>query len=743
MSAVAIVGLSCRFPGSPDAAAFWKLLCSGAKAVADVPPSRWPAHEGVPPRACLLDDISSFDAGFFRISAEEACEIDPQQRLLLEVAWEALEDAGHATDALNGSATGVFVGISMSDYRDLSVARDGPVTAFTAAGEGINFAANRISGVLGLEGPSFSVDSTCASSAAAAHLACQSLERGECDRALVGGVYLMLSRHSALGFSRLRYLSADGETRAFDAKAAGYGRGEGAGMVVLRRLDDALAAGDRIYAVICGTALRHKGRTNGLLGPSRPAQEAVLAAACRAAGVAPHQVQYVEGVGIGNPLADAMEVAALGKILGEGRPGAQPLHLGSLNANIGYLETGSGIAKLIKLALALKHRKLPATLNVEQPNPAVRWNSAGVRLHTQLSDWPRPDAPLLAGFSSFAMGGTHAHVLLKEAPAPRRQQPRPEGVLRLSARSPEALRELAGRYSAALEGPLAEAPLETVAGAATLRRMHHDERLAIAAGSRSELAQALARFAAGDRAAVAASGTYRGASAALGAQVVDGGRSADAASQTLRKLMDAGMSAPRAVLGGETAARVAQGLNLPATTTSKLKHVIDLDGGPSLIELQPQRRVLATGLDPVLAALYVLGAWQAPAGTVEAVDLPPHPWRRQTYWLGQDAKSPAAAAAPKGTLTLGDLDGLSNAARTDRVASYLQVLFSDVLEAGGTIARDVPIASVGLDSLRAVRVHQRVTLDLGFGFSLLSLLKGATVSALAEELVSTLPPAKT
>ena len=356
--------------------------------------------------------MDEFDADFFGVSPREATPMDPQQRLLLEVAWEALEDAGQAPERLAGSATGVFVGIATNDYGRLGRGDDQPGEVYRITGNAASIAANRLSYLFDFRGPSLAIDTACSSSLVAVHLACQSLRSGESTLALAGGVNLILSPAIADSFRQAGMLAPDGRCKTFDARADGYVRGEGAGVVVLKPLAQALADGDSIYAVIRGSAVNQDGRTNGLTAPSRQSQEAVLRAAYRQAGIAPGQVDYVEAHGTGTYLGDPIELKALGAVLAEGRPAGRRCLVGSVKTNIGHLEAAAGIAGLIKTALGLKHRAIPPHLHFHEPNPQIPFAELPIEVPCALRPWAG-EGPVFAGVSSFGFGGTNAHVVLE------------------------------------------------------------------------------------------------------------------------------------------------------------------------------------------------------------------------------------------------------------------------------------------------------------------------------------------
>ncbi|TWV53859.1 polyketide synthase, partial [Streptomyces misionensis] len=424
---IAVIGLACRLPGAPDPAAFWRLLADGADAITDVPPDRWdavavadadPAAPGRTDirRGGFLDDIGHFDAAFFGLSPKEAAAMDPQQRLVLELAWEALEDAHVRAGTLRATRTGVFVGAIWDDYAILHH-RFGltAISPHTVTGLHRGVIANRVSYFLGLNGPSLTVDCGQSSSLVSVHLACESLRKGESTIALAGGVNLNIVPESTLGAAKFGGLSPDGRCYTFDARANGYVRGEGGGLVVLKPLARAVADGDPVYCVIRGSAVNNDGGGDGLTVPLRSGQEQVLRLAHERAGTDPAHVGYVELHGTGTKVGDPVEAAALGAVLGAGRRPGHPLRVGSAKTNVGHLEGAAGITGLLKAVLSLHHRELPATLNHETPNPAIPLERLNLRVQTEHAEWTAEDGrPLLAGVSSFGMGGTNCHVVLAE-----------------------------------------------------------------------------------------------------------------------------------------------------------------------------------------------------------------------------------------------------------------------------------------------------------------------------------------
>jgi acyl transferase domain-containing protein/NADPH:quinone reductase-like Zn-dependent oxidoreductase len=506
---IAVVGLGCRLPGgASDPDALWQLLSEGRDAISEVPRDRWDADEYFDPdpdvpgkistrHGAFLDRVAEFDAGFFGITPREATAMDPQQRLLLEVSWEALEHAAIAPDSLGGTAAGVFVGIVNNDYGQLTLEQEGieRLSAYYGSGAAHSIASGRISYVLGLQGPSISIDTACSSGLVAVHLAVQSLRSGESSLALAAAVNLVLQPHTGVALTKFRMLAPDGRCKTFDAAADGFGRGDGCGVVVLKRLSDAIADGDRVLAVIRGSAVNQDGASSGLTAPNGPAQEAVIRAALRDAGVRPEEVGYVEAHGTGTVLGDPIEVQALASVLGENRPSGHPLLIGSIKTNLGHLESAAGMAGLIKLVLTLQHREIPSHLHLRNPNPMIPWAKLPVQVPTQPLPWPE-GRPVIGGVSSFGFSGTNAHLVLAEAP-PGAVQPvapeRPLHLLALSARSEKALVEQARRVRDAL---VASPALHAGDVAHTLceGRAHFSHRLSVRAATTTDAAAILNDF---------------------------------------------------------------------------------------------------------------------------------------------------------------------------------------------------------------------------------------------------------
>ena len=503
---VAIVGIGCRFPGGvrgPES--FWQRLCAGFDAVREVPPERWPVDATYDPdpeapgkiytrQGAFLDEVDRFDAKFFGISPREAASMDPQQRLLLETAWEALEHAGIPPAGLAGSPTGVFVGLTAIDYLKL-VYRDDltRIDAYAATGNVANIAAGRLSYFFGLRGPAVTLDTACSSSLVAVHLACQSLRAGESTAALAAGVNLILAPDNSVAVARARMLSPGGSCRAFDAAADGYVRGEGCGVVVLKLLSRAQADGDRILAVVRGSAVGQDGARSGLTVPNGPAQAALIRQALANAGAVPGDVGYLEAHGTGTSLGDPIEAEALASVFGGAARRPEPLVLGSLKTNLGHMESAAGIGGLIKAVLAVRHGQIPPHLHFRRENPELRLAEIPARIPVRLEPWPPGPGRRLAGVSSFGSCGTIAHVLVEEAPAaaavPGGAAP---GWLFLSGKSVAALHELAGRTAGWLAALPPDAAVADICWTAAAGRTHFPHRLAVRGGSAAELAAAIA-----------------------------------------------------------------------------------------------------------------------------------------------------------------------------------------------------------------------------------------------------------
>ena len=521
---IALVGAGCRYPGGiEDLEGLWCVLRDGIDAVSEVPVDRWDADAYYSPdrqaagkmvtkRGGFLKQVDRFEPQLFGISPREAATMDPQQRFLLETSWEALERAAIATDQLSGSATGVFVGITTSDFGQI-LRTLGPDNSdvYSATGSALNAAAGRLAFTFGLQGPCVAVDTACSSSLVAVHLACRSLRSRECDLALAGGVNVILLPDAMVLFSKWGMLAPDGACKTFDAKADGFVRSEGCAMVALKRLPDALAAGDPILAVIRGSAVNSDGRSSGLTVPNGPAQRAVLQRALADARLEPAQLDYVEAHGTGTPLGDPIEVEALAAVFGPHRHPNRPLLIGSVKTGLGHTEAASGMAGLLKVVMSLRNQTIPPHLHFSEPNPDIPWQRLAISVPTTLTEWPRSERARLAGVSSFGFSGTNAHVIVEEAPR-REAQSVSEServtLVPISAREDGALRELSGRLAEFLDSEPAVS-LSDVALTTATGRAHLSERLAIVADSRDCLVRELREAAAGRAAHGGARGKSR------------------------------------------------------------------------------------------------------------------------------------------------------------------------------------------------------------------------------------------
>lgn len=592
---IAIIAMGCRLPGGVrDPAGFWRLLRDGTDAISEIPIRSWdndrfysadPETPGTiqTRHGGFVDDIDLFDPMFFGISPREARHLDPQQRLLLEVCWETLEHGGIPPSSLHGSQTGVFIGISTNDYLHRLTGDPAAIDAYLGTGNALSVAANRLSFFLGLEGPSLAIDTACSSSLVAIHQACQSLRGGECDLAIGGGVNLLLDPTVTLNHSRARMLAPDGRCKAFAAGADGFVRSEGCGLVLLKRLSDATRDGDRVLAVIRGSAVNQDGRTSGLTVPNGPAQDRVIRRALAQADLLPDDIDYVEAHGTGTALGDPIEAGALQSVFGAG-PRPRPLVIGSVKSNIGHLESAAGVAGLQKLVLSLAAAEIPASLHSGTPSPEIDWERIALRLPAGHEPWPRGDGVRRAGVSSFGFGGTNAHLVIEQAPAPaEREVPAPSRyLLPLSAKTPTALRLLAR----AVAEQMAETatPLADLCFTAACGRDVFTHRLAVLGQTPAEITEALGAW-----------------------------------------------------LAGESDARVFAGTGPPAPRQAEPTLLAAPMASPQQWEGLARR--YADGAIPEWAALY--------AGLpLRRVDLPGHPFERERYWVEAPtgSKTPAPAA---------------------------------------------------------------------------------------------------
>ncbi|NCR25740.1 MAG: acyltransferase domain-containing protein [Microcystis aeruginosa LE13-04] len=505
---IAIIGMGCRFPGganSPEA--FWELLSRGKEVIVPVPSQRWDAeayydeNPDLPNKTYaryggFIDAVDQFDAQFFGMTPREAIALDPQQRLLLEVSWEALENAGIAPQKLTGTQTGVFVGIGLDDYAKRQIKQQIPIDAYTGSGNAFCFASGRLSYFLGLQGPSLAIDTACSTSLVTVHLACQSLRNRESNLALAGGVSLMLSPEVTLYLSKTRALSPDGRCKTFDKDANGYVRGEGCGMVVLKRFSDAISDGDNILGVIRGSAVNQDGPSSGLTVPNGSAQMAVIRQALENAKVKPEQISYLEAHGTGTALGDPIEVRGINNILCKDRSTDNPLMVGSVKTNIGHLEIAAGMASLLKVILSLKNQEIPPHLHFKELNPDLADAATSLKIPTSSLPWQRTEEPRRAGISAFGLSGTNAHIIIEEPPQLSfnpSEVDRPAHLLTLSAKSDDALDDLAQKWVSYLEkNP--QLNLADLAFSAHTGRGQFNHRLAILAKSTLEAKDSLTAF---------------------------------------------------------------------------------------------------------------------------------------------------------------------------------------------------------------------------------------------------------
>jgi acyl transferase domain-containing protein/NADPH:quinone reductase-like Zn-dependent oxidoreductase/acyl carrier protein len=496
---IAIVGMGCRFPHANNPEHFWELLQKGGDAVSEVPAVRWPIEDFYDPNpdtpgkmstrwGGFLDAVDGFDPEFFGISPREAVSMDPQQRLMLEVVWEALENAGQGPQALQQGRTGVFVGISSDEFlhRFFRAADLNAFSGYFASGIARSVAGGRVSYTLGIQGPNLAIDTACSSSLVAIHTACLYLRTQQCRMALAGGVNVILSPEIGIAFSKSHMMAADGRCKAFDSRADGFVRGEGCGIVVLKRLSDALADGDRILALIRGSAVNQDGRSSGLTVPNLSAQQAVIRQALADGSVEPAEVGFVEAHGTGTALGDPIEARALATVLGSGRAAANPLVVGSVKTNLGHLEAAAGVAGLIKAVLSLHKEAIPPHLHFRAINPHIDWGSMPVEIPSTVKPWPRGERRRIAAVSAFGFSGTNAHVVLEEAPkqeSPTRVIERPLQLMALSAKSETALTALAQRHAQALA--TSSADVGDICHTTNAGRAHFEYRLT-AVGKASE-----------------------------------------------------------------------------------------------------------------------------------------------------------------------------------------------------------------------------------------------------------------
>lgn len=505
--AVALVGIGCRYPGGiDDPESFWQALAEGRDCIREVPPNRWDADAWYDPDpdapgkmntryGGFLDDVEQFDAAYFGVSPREALRMDPQHRLLLETTVHALEHAHQPLDGLFDQDVGVFVGLSGNDYLDvLRRGGDGDLLdGWLATGNALSIAAGRLSHVFGFRGPCLAIDTACSSSLAAVHLACDHLRAGKTSLAIAGGVGLILSPGVTVSLTKARAMAPDGRCKTFDAAANGYTRSEGCGLVVLKRMSDALADGDRILAVIRGSAMNHDGHGSGVTVPNGAAQTSLLRDALAAANTTPAEVDYLEAHGTGTPLGDPIELQAIGAAYGPGHTAEAPLRIGSVKTNLGHTEAAAGVAGLIKTVLAMQHEEIPQHLHFRQPNPFVPWDQLPVQVARERTAWPATGRPRIAGVSSFGFSGTNVHLVVEAAPNDDAQAPStPKNAPRLlclSGKTTAAVRKAAGRAAELLRDD--PSVIDDLAFSAHRGRTHHAQRRAFCGDTPAALLAAL------------------------------------------------------------------------------------------------------------------------------------------------------------------------------------------------------------------------------------------------------------
>ena len=501
---IAVIGIGCRFPGANNPAEFWKLLSEGKNAITEVPAEHWDlqqyCNDGVntPGKICtyyggFIPHLKEFDAAFFRIAPREAISLDPQQRLLLEVSWEALENAAISPHELQGSATGVFIGICSIDYWHQLLDRDSPqIDAYLTTGNTHSLASGRLSHFYGLTAPSISLDTACSSSLVAVHLAIKSLRDRESNLAIVGGVNRLIAPQVSINFSQAKMLSPDGLCKTFDESANGFVRSEGCGIVILKRLSDAISDKDNIQAVLLGSAVNQDGRTSSITTPSSLSQQSAIANALKNSRIEPSQVSYLESHGTGTSLGDLLELEALSAIF----PREQKLVLGAVKTNIGHSEAASGIASLIKTVLVLQKSTIPANLHLTHPNKHIDWQNSPFVLPQNNLPWNETSKPKIAGVSAFGFSGTNAHVVVSEAPDTTEETTiiRPDSNLfTLSARNKPTLLQLVANYARYLQNNL-DLNLDDICLTLNLGRSHFNHRLALTASSTLEVQKKLTRY---------------------------------------------------------------------------------------------------------------------------------------------------------------------------------------------------------------------------------------------------------
>ncbi len=636
---IAIVGIGCRFPGADNPEEFWQLLQNGKDAIVETPAERWDKSDyyaqkpNTPGKICttyggFVPHLKEFDASFFRIAPREAVSLDPQQRLLLEVSWEALENAAIPADKVRGSQTGVFIGVSAIDYWHQLLSRNKTeIDAYLTTGNTHSLASGRISHFFDFTSTSISLDTACSSSLVAVHLAIKSLRDRECNMALAGGVNRLISPKVSINFSQAKMLSSDGRCKTFDAGANGFVRSEGCGIVVLKRLSDAIADGDNIRAILLGSATNQDGRTSSITTPNSLSQQAVIEQALANSKVEPSQISYLETHGTGTSLGDAIELEALSKVFQDN----EQLILGAVKTNIGHLESAAGIASLIKTVLALENQFIPPNLHLNQPNSNVEWQNLPFKLPEKPINWNKSTQPRIAGVSSFGFSGTNAHVVVKEADVLVREDGEMERkgdgekdlqLFTLSARNQKALFQLAADYISYLElHP--DVLIEDICYTVNVGRSHFNHRIALIVTSVAELQAKLVQYTTQETTSELWQSKANLNQKPKLALIV----SAQVSSE-LKKLAESLIENP--FVSSDTANVYWQIDNLQTIPNNNQKIIILSQIKPDLNNWQ----IIISGL----AQLYVLGVninWKALSKNCSGkkISLPTYPFQRQSYWL--------------------------------------------------------------------------------------------------------------
>lgn len=632
---IAVVGMGCRFPGADNPEEFWQLLREGRDAITQIPDEYWDRSKyydpqpNTPGKICttyggFVPHLKEFDASFFRVAPREATSLDPQQRLLLEVSWEALENAAIPADKIKGSQTGVFIGVSATDYwHQLLSRKTTEIDAYLTTGNTHSLASGRISHFFDFTGTSMSLDTACSSSLVAVHLAIKSLRDRECNMALAGGVNRLISPKISVNFSQAKMLSPDGRCKTFDQGANGFVRSEGCGIVLLKRLNDAIADGDRIRAILLGSATNQDGRTSSITTPNSLSQQAVIKQALVNSKVTAQQVSYLETHGTGTSLGDAIEIEALSQIFSDN----QELVLGAVKTNIGHLESASGIASLIKTVLVLENQVIPANLHLKQPNNNLEWQNLPFQLPLEAIAWKQTAQPRIAGVSGFGFSGTNAHIIVQEADGDVEKWERQGGqggnlhLFTLSARNKKALRQLAINYLDYLQlHP--DLLIEDICYTANVGRSHFNYRLATTVTSTTDLQTKLTQFIAEERSSELWQGKVN-LNQELKLALIS-----EQANNELKELIESIIS--NSLVSPDTG-------NIVWEIGEKQTRENNEHQNTIFSQIEPESddwQILLAGL----AQLYILGVtidWEPWAKNIAGrkISLPTYPFQRQTYWL--------------------------------------------------------------------------------------------------------------